>query len=216
MNWARPAAPPLSTSSTAATTQSGLDTPYSVDYESALSEVFVTDSTNNRVMIFSTSSLSNGENASNVMGQDDGTFSGNPVYTTSTANDAPNAFGFNGNAGIAIDPVNHRLFVSEKNNDRVLVFTLNTDNSLPTIPIASYVLGQANFRANSSGTSQSHMAGGGGLAFDAVNNRLFAMDGSNNRVLVFNTSSITNGMNAANVLGQSGFGAPAPPRRRLG
>jgi hypothetical protein len=37
------------------------------------------------------------------------------------------------------------------------------------------------------------------------NNRLFVVDTANERVIVYNTTTITNGMNAANVLGQTNF-----------
>ncbi len=43
------------------------------------------------------------------------------------------------------------------------------------------------------------------LAFDPSGNRLFVADYTNNRVMVFDVGSITNGENAANVLGQTTF-----------
>lgn len=42
--------------------------------------------------------------------------------------DAPNNKGFNEPLSVAVDTVNHRLFVTDSNNNRVLVFNLNSSN----------------------------------------------------------------------------------------
>ena len=54
---------------------------------------------------------------------------------------------------------------------------------------------------------QSGMVFPTGLSFDSVHNRLFVADcdAANSRVLVFDAATITNGENAANVLGQPNF-----------
>ena len=44
-----------------------------------------------------------------------------------------------------------------------------------------------------------------GLIYDPAGNRLFVADFSNNRVMLFDVASITNGENAVNVLGQANF-----------
>jgi DNA-binding beta-propeller fold protein YncE len=168
--------------------------------------------------------LNTGENAVNVLGQDAGTFSGNPDYTETGydsgspnletgANDTPNAFGFqfyNSNYGadtgkVALDSTNHRLFVVDPLNSRVLVWNLNSSNQFsPSSMIASNVLGQPDFRTgNNFNTSQSLMYFPEALAFDAVNNRLFVVDTDNSRVLVYKTSTITNGMSASYELGHA-------------
>jgi len=153
--------------------------------------------------------MTNGENANDALGQFASTVSdATVVYTTGGANNnngaTVSALGFSTPAGVALDTVNHRLFVSDNGNARVLVYNLNADNSIPASPghTASYVLGQPDFTHNTFGHSATVMGGPFGLAFDAVNNRLFVADESNNRVLVYNTSTITNGMAASYALGE--------------
>ncbi|MBI4127647.1 MAG: beta-propeller fold lactonase family protein [Parcubacteria group bacterium] len=142
--------------------------------------------------------------ASDLLGQLDGV--GSPLYTKSGQNDGPNTRGFNSPSGIAIDATNHRLFVSDTGNSRVLVFNLAADNTFTGVDrIADYVLGQANFFANTTATTQNGMSGPRNLLYAAASNRLFVSDNSNNRVLVFDVATITNGENAVNVLGQSDF-----------
>jgi hypothetical protein len=147
--------------------------------------------------------------ASDLLGQLDG--SDNPVYTTSTANNGagvgfPNDKGFYVPIDIILDKDHHRLFVSDSFNRRVLVFNLDTDNNLID-RVADYVLGQPDFTSTNSVTSQNSFSSAGcsacGLAYDSVNDRLFVSD--ENRVLVFDTTTIINGENAINVLGQIDF-----------
>ena len=142
-----------------------------------------------------------------------------PVYTRGTANNGEGSTdkrGFNFAAGaslsdtksaVALDAVNHRLFVADTDNHRVLVFTLSGSNTLvsPGDRLADSVLGQANFTNNSSALTAAGMNSPRGLAFDATSNRLFVADSTNNRVLVFDTTSITNGESAVSVLGQGNF-----------
>jgi len=198
------------TSSTAATTQSGMNAPLGVTYDSTNNQVYVEDGTNNRVTLYSTSSVTNGENASDLLGEYNSPSSTSTVvYTQNGPNNGPTALGFNTSSGIALDAINHNLYVSDNTNNRVLVYTLNSDNSIPTSSgghTASYVLGQTSLQgANGFASTQSGLKIPRGLAVDGANQRLFVVDNAHNRVLVFNTSSITNGMNASYVLGQPNF-----------
>src|SRR6185437_13832051 len=197
-------------SASPATTQSGLDKPIGVAFDVTNNQVYVGDSANNRVLLFSTSSIINGENASDLVGQYTSlTSTATVTYTKNGPNNGPTALGFAGDGeGLALDAVNHRLFVGDGNNNRVLVYTLNTDNSFPAGSgghTASYVLGQPDLISNGAAQTQSGMNDPSDLAFDAANNRLFVADYFNGRVLVYNTSSITSGMNASYVLGKAGF-----------
>src|SRR5665213_362506 len=139
-------------------------------------------------------------NASDVIGQLDN--SEVPSYLSSTANSGYNAIGFSTPESVALDPVNHRLFVAG-GGARILVYTLNSSNAIIS-HTASYVLGQTNFSQSSTGVIQNTLSGDiRGLAFDSVNNHLYVNDGSNNRILMFDFSGgISNGMNASYVLGQ--------------
>jgi len=197
------------TNGSANTTQSGMNTPLGVAYDSTNNQLYVDDGFNNRTMLFSTSSITNGENASDLLGQYTSlTSTATVTYTQNGANNGATALGIWLPQSTALDPVNHRLFVADLLNNRVLVYTLNTDNSIPTSSgghTAANVLGQANFTSWGCAATQSGMCDPIGLAFDSTNNRLFVADQDNSRVLVFNTSSISNGMNAAYVLGQADF-----------
>ena len=108
-----------------------------------------------------------------------------------------------------IDTINHRLFVADTANNRVFVFNLNADNVLiDNIP--DNVLGQPNFTASDPGTTQSNLYGPTGIAYDLENEKLFVADTNNNRIMIFDVFSISNGENAVNVLGQPNFTASEP------
>jgi len=191
------------TSNNTATTQSGMNYPSSALINSTTNTLYVTDQSNHRILLFDVTAINDGENASNVMGQYDS--GDNPRYNTGYINNTPiSAIGFNYPVEIELDTVNHRLFVADELNYRVLVFNLNSDNTLSD-KTADYVLAQADFSSNSTGLTQSTISDPISMEFDSTNNRLFLGDRSNDRILVFDTSSITNGKNAINVFGQSDF-----------
>ena len=144
-------------------------------------------------------------NASGLLGQTN--------YTSNMANSpsgSVNASGFNKLASLALDSVNHRLFVSDIGNRRILVFPLDSANNITTTN-ANYVLGACNFTTAGSTAVTSSTFGNGSwpvnLAYDSVNARLFASDCINNRVLAFNVApaTITNCEEATFVLGQPDF-----------
>jgi hypothetical protein len=91
------------------------------------------------------------------------------------------------------------------------VFTLNSSTNLISSKTAAYVLGQSGFPTCASALTQSGMNTPLGLAIDTTNQRLYVVDSGNNRVLVFSTSSLSNGMNAANVLGETTFTSNSTP-----
>src|SRR5665213_2818338 len=181
------------------TTQSGLSSPVDAAYDAIHPRLFVAGAGNNRVLVFdvSTSTIANGKNAPYVLGQS--------AFTANTSATTQN--GLNDPEGLDFVATNQRLFVSDRHNNRVLVFDVAT-STIANGENASYVLGQSGFTSNIAATSQNGLNGPfGGLAYDPSENRLFATDISNNRVLIFNVapSSIANGENAENVLGQSDF-----------
>ncbi len=98
-----------------------------------------------------------------------------------------------GAEGLNLDQTNNRLYVGDKTNNRVLVFDVS---SLSNGKNAANVLGQTSFTNSGSAATQSGMNGPQGMFADPAAQKLYATDSNNNRVLVFNTSSITNGMNA--------------------
>jgi DNA-binding beta-propeller fold protein YncE len=111
-------------------------------------------------------------------------------------------------ASTVADPANHRLFVADYANSRILVFNLGSDGK-PLDNIADNVIGQGDLYSSITGTTATNLESFGsqaGLAYDAANSRLFVSDTSNNRVLIYDLSGgITDGMAASFVLGQSDF-----------
>ena len=143
-------------------------------------------------------------NASDVVGQ--------PDFTSSTCSSGLTGYCPDWASATAIDAVHHRLFMSDYNNSRILVYQLNnqdkfTDSS-PHTP--SYVLGQPDlnnnfYNSNCTTINPSTTCEPYGMVYDSVNNRLFVEDTSN-RVLVFDFSNgISSGMDASYVLGQPDF-----------
>jgi sugar lactone lactonase YvrE len=154
-----------------------------------------------------------GEGATDEIGQ----------YTsmTSTATDAwynygpnngMNELGFEYPQGIALDPVNHYLYVSDCDNNRVMVYALSGDNSISASSpghTASYVLGQTGLQApnnpnTDSNPTQTNIGCPDGLAVDTVHSRLFVADTGGDRVLVF-TTPVSSGQSASYVLGEPDF-----------
>ena len=177
-----------------ATTQSNfLSVVQGVIYDPIHNRLFVTDSTANRVLVFDTSIITDGMNASYVLGQSD--------FVTATA--ATTQSGLSNPTGGAYDQNNNRLFINDTNNNRVLVYDVSTITNGMN---ASYVLGQPDFTSNTAATTQAGMsAPNTGGVYDIDNNRLFVSDSVNRRILVFDVASITNGENATHVLGQTLF-----------
>lgn len=172
------------------TAQNTLSYAADLEYDQATKRLYVADSYNYRVLIFDTTTLSNNMNAAYVLGQPD--FSSNGWGTSSTNMDTP--------YGIAID--GNKLFIADSSNCRVLVYDIS---SISNGMAASNVLGQPNFTAHScSNVTNNSLTYPNDITINKNNHNLFVSD-SNNRVLVFDTSSITDGMAARAVLGQGSF-----------
>ena len=93
-----------------------INSPEDVIYDPANQQLFVQDDEYNRILVFDVASVSNFENAVAVIGQPNFTsddYSCNPSQT-----DQCDAEGVND----AFDPVNNRLYLSDADDDRVLVF----------------------------------------------------------------------------------------------
>ena len=183
------------TSHALATTISGLNNPEETVYDSKTRQLLVSDSSNNRVLVYNIANgISNGMNASYVLGQ--------PDFTSSAAATTQNGFNYPGQ--MTIDYNHNRLYVSDYNNNRILVFDLN--NGISNGMNASYVLGQPDFTSSAAATTQNGFSSNWGVAYDNNNDRLFVGDTGNNRVLGFDLSNgIINGMNASWVFGETSF-----------
>ncbi len=192
------------TSSTSTVSQNGVSTENDggLAFDVTNNRLYMADQMNRRVLIFDTASITDGENAIDLLGQLDE--NDNPVYTTNFNNNVPNIRGFSSPNASVIDSVRHRLFVPDGSNNRVLVFNLDSSNTLVD-RLPDYELGQPSFTTSTARLTQSGMTGPNHVAYDSAGDRLFVSDATNNRVLVFDTSSLATGMNAAYVLGQAGF-----------
>ena len=155
-------------------------------------KLVISDSYNNRILIFNSIPTSNYPVADVVIGQ--------PDMTTNVQNyGCPPSSGsgksLSGPWGVLI--VSNRLLISDRNNNRVMVF-----NSLPTTNYASadVVLGQPDMVNVFSGTSESRMTDPLQLATDGT--KLFVADQYNSRVLIFNTVPVVSNTPADVVIGQ--------------
>jgi sugar lactone lactonase YvrE len=166
----------------------GMSSPESAVVDSA-GHLFVADASNSRVLGWSSvAALVSGQSADLVIGQPDG------LSWLCEAGGAPSAATLCGPRGLALDAAGD-LYVADTGNNRVLVYAppyANADcSSTPCIgAAATMVFGQngsfTSSTANAGGISASSLSAPAGVAVDSAGN-LFISDGSNNRVLEFNT-----------------------------
>ena len=169
--------------------------PWGLDYDATNKRLFVADNDQNRIIVYNLSSgITNGMNASYVLGQMDFASSGNDTSQSR----------FDHAMNVNFDSVKNRLYVADTTNNRIMIYDLS--GGITNGMNASYVLGQTDFLSNGAGATQSNLNGPSAAAYDANNNRLFVADNGNYRIMIYDLSSgITNGMNASYVLGQTDF-----------
>lgn len=198
-------------SQSAATGQGTLDGPRGLGLVGTQT-LYVADADNSRVMVFDVDSITDGEDALNALGQT--TPDGAVDFTKNLRWDGRYT-GMSTPAGLAVDPVGHRLFVADLDSARVLVYNLSPANGLLDA-VPDRVLGKPNLRdVGFTVPSAATLSTPQGLALDS-RQRLFVADSSYNRVLVFDVSEVTNGENAVRVLGQSNFTTIAPASTAAG
>ncbi|MBK8871655.1 MAG: NHL repeat-containing protein [Elusimicrobia bacterium] len=177
--------------------------PYGLAMDEGNSRLYVADCNIHRIFFHDISSISDGQNASDGLGLQDG--SGGYMWTRTAPNNPPNSRGLTSPYGVALDTSSHRLFVSDGNNSRVLVFDLDANNAISD-RVADHVLGQSGFDLSVSSATQNRMNYSMGLDYDLTRQRLFVSDNGNNRILIFDLSGgLSDGQNATHVLGQSNF-----------
>jgi 6-phosphogluconolactonase (cycloisomerase 2 family) len=207
MNAANVLGQTLFTTATAATTQAGINVARGMAYDSGNQRLYVANSSASRITVYNVTAITDGEDAVDLLGQYDDTSFTAPVphYTKSTANNAPNKLGLFGPTDVLIDSTNHRMFIADATNSRVIVHTLDASDDLVDY-VADYVIGQADFASRAGANTQAGLNIPRGLAYDATRNWLFVAEASGHRVKVFDISDgITNGENAIHVLGQTTF-----------
>jgi len=194
--------------STTACTNSTLSHPDSV--EVAGGKLIVTDTQNNRVLIWNTIPTTNGAAADVVLGQGDFTHCAvNDDAQTGNYSSASTARTVYEPQGVWSDGT--RLIVSDTYNYRVLIWnTIPTTNFKP----ADLVLGQADFTHNMynddnqdgiSDATPSARTVFNPTAVDSDGTQLFLVDIGNNRVLIWKTIPTASFTPADMVLGQGDF-----------
>ncbi|MBI4924561.1 MAG: hypothetical protein HY843_01440, partial [Bdellovibrio sp.] len=134
------------------------------------SHLYVADIFNNRVLIWNTLSLSNGQAADVALGQ--------TLFTTSTLNNG----GLSASslyAPFSVFSDGTRLFVADENNNRVLIW-----NSIPTAnkTAADSVFGQQNLTSNIAAIGAENLYNPEQVFI--TGNLFFIVDGRNSRVIV--------------------------------
>jgi sugar lactone lactonase YvrE len=137
-----------------------------------------------------------------VLGQTD--------FTSKLAPTPPNASSLAKPTSVVVDPVTRKVFVSDRNNNRVLRYA--SADALAEGAAAEMVLGQASFttKVAASPPTSTSMTNPGGLFLDRLG-RLWVADIGNNRVLMFASATAIGSSSSANrVFGQPGFATDTP------
>lgn len=152
--------------------------------------LLVADASNNRVLIYNSVPTTNNAAADVVVGQPD--FTTTSSGTTATKLKNPR--------NVYVDQQTGKLFIADSNNNRVLIY-----NSIPTTngAAADVVIGQTSMTGGSSATSQNRFSYPNDI--EIIDGKLFILDSSNNRILIFNAVPTANGASADAVIGQSNF-----------
>ncbi len=183
----------------------GFSSPYGVVLDNVNHRLWAIDKSNSRVLGFNLNSDNTplDDTADYVFGQGGNLNTG---YSNNPNTGDASADTFSQPEGITMDVDNHRLWVSDTNNSRVLGFNLNSDGT-PADTTADYVFGQAGlFDTASASISASGLANPSGLVLDRINHRLWVSDNGNERIIYFNldSSGVPLDDTADYVLGQAG------------
>lgn len=181
-------------------TAASLNGPYGL-WIDAGNRLWVADADNLRVIMYrsASSQTTNGPAADLVLGQ--------PDFTSTITPPTPAANSLKGPLGVTVDSAG-RLWVADSGNNRVLRF--DSAASLGNHAAASGVLGQATFTTSAAGSDQLGLNIPTSVAVDATGT-LWVADSQNSRVFGYpSAATISNGTNAARVIGQPDFNTIAP------
>jgi hypothetical protein len=155
----------------------------------ANNSLLVSDTNNNRVLIFNSVPVVNNASANFVIGQ--------PDMLSGVANQGTFCSGKTLNFPNGILYAANKLFIADFGNNRILVY-----NSIPGAnnTQADYVIGQPNLTSNSSGCTANSLRGPQDMYSDGT--RLFIADRLNSRVLIFNSIPAVSNTPANIVIGQ--------------
>lgn len=161
----------------------------------------------NRVAVFDISpeNLATGMPAVDVLGHE--TPDGEPDFDNRMAQGHLDGRSLAAARAVVLDRVDHRLFVPDEYNHRVVVWQLDELNRIADYD-ARWVLGQPDLNTSLMGepTARNMTVPIGG-AYDTSTKRLFIGDGYHNRILVYDVApgTLESGMAASVVIGQPDF-----------
>ena len=178
-----------------------------IDYSSAPFALYVSDTANNRVLVWKDSvRFRNGDPADLVVGQPNLRTGVANVDTQGSPN--PSRTSLSGPTGIAVNPNDGTLYVADAGNNRVLRYPRPVNQSGRIAP--DVVIGQMDFTSSlSAAVNATSLNAPGGVAF-GPNGDLFVADSGNNRVLEF-PAGAGNGAAAVRVFGQPGMTTAVRP-----
>ncbi len=215
--------PDLESSQMGEPTASNITVPIAAAYDVSTKRLFVGDGYHNRVLVYEAApeTLASGMAASVVIGQSD--------FESVDRGAGPDRINFGVRMGrgiasdflpmgLAVDSAGQRLFVSDGENNRVLVFDIGRGN-LTNGAAATHVLGQDDFQSTMPQAGAAGLHDPGHLAYDPATGRLFVIDGQRQRIVVFDVEqgSLRNGAASIAVLGRPDFSTEGsssggPPR----
>ncbi|HYM65118.1 MAG TPA: fibronectin type III domain-containing protein [Candidatus Sulfotelmatobacter sp.] len=165
--------------------------PWSVSFDSNTGELFITDTGNNRVLIYNIVPTANNASADVVVGQPD-------VNTLTVGGGITDQLFSSPSAARVIQD---QLFVSDTQNNRVLGF-----NPVPTTDFAAanFVIGQPDMSSGSpnqgGSTANNTLSLPTDINWDGT--RLLIQDSGNNRILAFNPIPTSDNASANDAIGQ--------------
>ncbi len=171
----------------------------------------------NRVVAFDIrpEHLRNGAPAVDVIGHVDD--QGEDDFDRRMANDRLDARTGTMIRAVALDEVDHRLWVADEYNNRVLGFQLDSHNRLLELE-ARWVFGQKDFRSATAARSATGLKIPLAVAYDHRDKRLYVGDGWNDRVLIYDVDPAHlrpgGDQRASVVLGQADFETQDPRTER--
>lgn len=150
--------------------------------------LYLPDLGNNRVLGYNGIPISNGKSADFSIGQED-------LLSSDYGSSA-----LQNNGVQTVTVVEGKLFVTDWGNNRILIYNRRPISGPGQ---ADVVVGQSDFGQNGYATENNRLDSPESLYI--VNNKLIVADSKNNRVLIWNSIPISNGVAADLVLGQSDF-----------
>ena len=178
-----------------------------IDYSSAPFALYVSDTANNRVLVWKDSvRFRNGDPADLVVGQPNLRTGVANVDTQGSAN--PSKTSLSAPQGIAVNPSDGSLWVADSGNNRVLRFPRPVSQSGRISP--DVVIGQVDFNSALSAAVNASSLNSPSFVAIGPNGDLFVSDNGNNRVLEY-PAGAGSGAAAVRVFGQPGMTTAVRP-----